>query len=55
MSPKTGRPKSENPKIVDLKVRIDEETKVALENYAKENDTTKAQAVREGIKLLLKK
>ena len=55
MSAKMGRPKAENPKDVDLKVRIDRETNAALESYIEEEEITKAEAVRRGIKLLLQK
>ena len=55
VSPRTGRPKSENPKSVDIKVRLDEATHDKLLAYCKENGVTKAEAIRAGIDLLLKK
>ncbi|MBD9295451.1 MULTISPECIES: hypothetical protein [Megamonas] len=55
MSTKTGRPKAENPKSVDLKVRIDEDMHLKLIRYAEVNGITKAEAVRRGINILLEK
>ena len=55
MSTKTGRPKAENPKSVDLKVRIDENMHLKLTKYAEVNGITKAEAVRRGISTLLEK
>lgn len=55
MSSKMGRPVVGNPKTNDIKVRIDDETLVKLLKYCKENNITKAEAIRQGIHLLLKK
>jgi hypothetical protein len=55
MSPRTGRPKADNPKDIDLKVRVDKNTNDALEKYSQKNNITKAETVRRGIKLLLQK
>ena len=55
MSPRTGRPKVENPKNVDVKVRLDETTAKKLELYCKMNQITKAEAIRRGIHLLFGK
>ena len=55
LSPRTGRPKAENPKDIDLKVRVDGETHKCLIKYSEKNNITKAEAVRRGIKLLLQK
>lgn len=55
MSPRTGRPKSDNPKDIDLKVRVDADTHAELLRYSEENSITKAEAVRRGIRLLLQK
>ncbi len=55
MSPRIGRPKADNPKDIDLKVRVDKNTNDALEKYSKKNNITKAETVRRGIKLLLQK
>ncbi len=53
MSAKMGRPKANNPKDIDLKVRVDEKTHTELLSYSQKNNITKAEAVRRGIKLLL--
>lgn len=52
MSP-LGRPKSEKPKAIEVKARIDEETNIRLEKYCKENATTRTEVVRKGIELVL--
>ena len=53
MSPRTGRPKAENPKSTDIKVRIDDETSTRLDEYCKAHNVTRAEAIRRGIDLLL--
>ena len=55
MSPRTGRPKVENPKDKDIKVRIDEGTHNELLNYCRRFNITKAEAIRKGIYMLLAK
>lgn len=49
MSPRTGRPKSENIKGTMLRVRIDEETERKLETASKNMNLTKSDVVRNGI------
>lgn len=49
MSPRTGRPKSDNSKDTMLRVRIDEETVNKLEITSKELNITKSEVVRNGI------
>ncbi len=53
MSPRTGRPKSENPKSCYVKVRFDSDTNAKLMKYCQEHNMTKVEAVRRGIHLLL--
>jgi len=53
MSPRTGRPKAENPKKNDVKVRLDDETSKKLDDYCREHGITRAEAIRQGIHLLL--
>ena len=53
MSPKIGRPKSVNPKSIDVKVRFDEKMHNKLLKYCSEHDITKTEAIRQGIHLLL--
>ena len=53
MSPRTGRPKAENPKDVRFSIRLDAETEHRLDTYCKSNGITRAEAIRQGIHLLL--
>lgn len=53
MSPKTGRPKSENPKDIDVKVRFDKELHEKLLKYCAEHNITRAEAIRQGVHKLL--
>ena len=53
MSPRTGRPKVENPLSIDIKVRLDNETNQKLISYCETHDITRAEAIRQGIHLLL--
>ncbi len=53
LSPRTGRPKADKPKTVEVKARIDQETNARLEQYCKENGVTRTEVVREGIETVL--
>lgn len=53
MSPRTGRPKAENPKDVDVKVRFDKEMHERLIAYCEANGITRTEAIRRGVHLLL--
>ena len=53
MSPRTGRPKLENPISIRTGVRLDAETMKKLEAYCTANGITKGAAIRKGIHLLL--
>ncbi|MBE6943808.1 MAG: CopG family transcriptional regulator [Ruminococcaceae bacterium] len=53
MSPRTGRPKAENPLNVDVKVRLDSATNKKLEDYCRKHNITRTDAIRQGIHLLL--
>ena len=55
MSPRTGRPKSENPKEIEVKARIDAKTNEELQEYCKRHQKTKTDVVREGIRLILER
>lgn len=55
MSPQIGRPKVDKPKNNDIKVRLDDEMTKKLDNYCAEHSITRAEAIREGIHLLLAK
>lgn len=52
MSPRTGRP-TDCRKDHDVKVRIDDETHKKLLEYCIEHGITKAEAIRQGIHLVL--
>lgn len=53
MSPKTGRPKSENPINIRTSVRLDAETDKKLIEYCEQHHITKGEAIRKGVHLLL--
>lgn len=53
MSPKTGRPKSDNPKCIDIKVRIDNEMNKKLIEYALKHNVSRTEVIRKGIELVL--
>nr|DAU99918.1 MAG TPA: Alginate and motility regulator [Caudoviricetes sp.] len=53
MSPRTGRPKVDNPKRIKYSIRIDEKTEQRLLLYCLKNNITKGEAIRQGIHLLL--
>lgn len=49
MSPRTGRPKSENPKSSPIHVRLDEECRDVLEQYCTQEQIAKTEGIRRGI------
>ncbi len=49
MSPRTGRPKSDNPKSNPIHVRLDDETKKILEDYCNQEQIAKTEGIRRGI------
>lgn len=53
MSPKTGRPKSDNPLTIEVKARIDIKTNEKLNQYCKEKKITRTAVVRKGIEKIL--
>lgn len=53
MSPRTGRPKVDNPKGINLTIRIDPETEQRLQDYCQKNNISRGEAIRQGIHLLL--
>lgn len=55
MSPRTGRPKADNPKDIRFSIRLDAETDKLLSDYCKKHGITKGEAIRKGIHLLLMK
>lgn len=52
MSPRTGRPKSDNPKSTQLAVRLDEETLKKLDKVAEVYSETRVETLRRGIEKL---
>ena len=52
MSPRTGRPKSDNPKSNPIHVRLDNESKTILEEYCEQEKIPKTEGIRRGIKKL---
>lgn len=53
VSPRTGRPKVENPKDIRYSIRLDAETERRLQAYCTEHSITRGEAIRRGIHLLL--
>lgn len=49
MSPRTGRPRSENPKSNPIHVRLDQETLGILESYCNQENIAKTEGIRRGI------
>lgn len=54
LSPRTGRPKIDNPKLIEIKARIDKETNKRLLDYCKKNNTTRTKVIRQGIEMIMK-
>ncbi len=52
MSPRTGRPKTDNPKSTQLAVRLDKSTLEKLDEVAKVNSETRVDTIRRGIERL---
>ncbi|PWL70278.1 MAG: CopG family transcriptional regulator [Clostridiales bacterium] len=55
MSPRTGRPKKDNPINIRTSVRLDAETDKQLNEYCDKHGITKGEAIRKGVYLLLGK
>ena len=52
MSPRTGRPKVDNPKVKQLGVRLDEETLDKLDVLTDYYKETRAEVLRRGVEKL---
>lgn len=52
---KMGRPVIGNPKNVDIKVRIDDETNEKLLKFCKDHGITRAESIRQAILKMLQK
>lgn len=50
MSPRTGRPKSDNPKDIQLKIRADKQTVDDLDFCCKESNLNRSEVIRLGIR-----
>lgn len=50
---RTGRPKSENPKSNRIIIRVTDEDYVKLKEYTDRHNIPIAQAVRDGVKMLI--
>lgn len=55
MSPRTGRPKLNNPKNIDVTVRITAEMNSRLLEYAERHGLTRVEVIRKGIEMVLAK
>lgn len=53
MSPRTGRPKTDNPKERSVRVRFDDAQYERLDQYCKKRSKTKAEAIRDGVEKML--
>ena len=53
MTPRTGRPKVDNPKDKSIKVRFDDDLYSRINDYAEEYELTRAEVILKGVKLLL--
>lgn len=49
MSPRTGRPKAENPKNIQLKIRADKQTMADLDFCSEKTGLTHSDVIRLGI------
>lgn len=52
MSPRTGRPKSDNPKVKQLGVRFDRETLDKLDALTEHYQETRVEVIRRGVNKL---
>lgn len=52
MSPRTGRPKAENPKDIQLKIRADKDTMEDLNYCCEKTGKTKSDIIRIGIRMV---
>lgn len=50
---KKGRPKSMNPKNINIKVRFDEKLYTSFIKYCNTHNITRTEAIRQGVYLLL--
>ncbi len=55
VSPRTGRPVIGGKKDIDVKVRFDKETHEKLLEYCEKENMTKAEAIRQSVRLLVER
>lgn len=53
MSPRTGRPKLDNPNSIKLSTRINAELNLRLTKHCKINNVSKGEVIRQGIEKVL--
>ena len=53
MSPRTGRPKVDNPKDVRFSIRLDHDVYGKLEKYCKQHGMRKSEVIRKAIEDLI--
>ena len=53
MSPRTGRPKIEKPKSVEVKVRFDQEGNERLIAYCEKHGITRTEAIRKAVESMI--
>lgn len=51
MSPRKGRP-TDNPKSDSIHIRLDKESRKILDAYCEQEEITRAEGTRQGIKML---
>lgn len=54
MSPKTGRPKSDNPQNIRFEIRINKQTNEELQECAEKLQISRAEVIKRGITLVKK-
>lgn len=54
MSPRTGRPHSENPKSERLHIRVTPDEKVEIQEFCKEFGVSMLDLIRKGIEIMKK-
>ncbi|WP_443686055.1 hypothetical protein, partial [Phascolarctobacterium faecium] len=54
MSPRIGRPKTDNPKNIRLEIRLDKKTSEILEKCSSVLNLTKTDVIKQGISLVEK-
>lgn len=52
MSPRTGRPPSDNPKSHPIHVRLDKKSLDILARYCKQENIRQTEGIRQGIQML---